>query len=685
MPLMAGGGLRFDPADTTVTAGDAASYMNGFWDWNGTGSPTANVAGTMTVTTHRDNNEMFLEFVIPDTTTSRPDPSNPSGNLALLVGDQVIVELDTRAQRTDNLAPGGSFRFQIRINQRQIVSATVSTRVQSLHDPTKNTWGNATDVTHGTACTPPNTAACVSLTVSSGYVVDLHIPYRALGFPNGQPSSDLGLAILVSNDIGADDAMGKHLQTAVSFPFLDMPVGTDFFNDPGLGEPSTLGDDGPGGNVWSMPSKWGAAQFAAPSADLTQLTFSHSPAFWFSNAIKISNCTALDWSDIATADTTGNQVGLNDWYQYLATKPCKMGVWVSALNSLPMMSISARVLVLWADGGLAPTDDWKVVSLSDPVSFVPGLSTMHLVWDKVPAGGSSVIGGATHPCMKVYILPASLNQAQLDIINAIHDGPTLNTFEATFVTNGLNLSGMSPQAAQMNFTNLASGSCMDTACMQAANLLQDGLLNLLGIRKADAQARDSATGDGHIIVATPVNPKAKSSGDGNGGGTGTKAPWFGVRVTGFAVPSAPPSAPYVFLTEIGGLGWAVPYTRVSDGAIKLAFNVTNPPLLYRDFSVSPIKDYPAPKRRIIMISEVHAPAGYPTPKFTLDNPTPELDAGATIVATVNVAKTTGVTTSWPQWILCLLAGNMLCWLVLLIILVVLFLLIRMLTRRPSTP
>jgi hypothetical protein len=672
LPSMAGGGLRFDTS-TTVTAGDATSWMNGFWDWDGTGTPSPNAPRTMTVTTSSDSSELVLKFAIPDHT-------NDFQGGPLKVGDQVIVELDKRNQRTNLLSPGDSFRFRITISQKQITTATIITPGAA------NAWLTSAPITFGatnTTCTPPYTSGCASLSLNGAdYAVELHIPYTAIGLAS-RPTFDLGLAILVSNDIGADDSMGKHLQTAVSFPFADMPAGVDDFDDPGLVQPTTNGTT----NVWNTPTHWGVAQFTAPGSDLTMLTFSHNPAFYFSEAIKISTCSAGNWSQIDAADTSGNETALKNWYKYFAANPCKMGVWVTATNLSPTTSINARVLVLWADGGLAPSNDWKVVGLSDPVSFGPGLSTTHLVWDKVPAGGSSVVGGATHPCMKVYILPATLSAAQSAAVSAIHDGPTLNAFEAAFVTNGQNLSGMSPQAAQMNFTNLSSGSCTDSACLQASNLVPDGLFNLLGIQKANAQDRDSATGDGHVIIATPVNPNAKGGGDGDGTGTGNpkKEPWFGVRVTGFAVPATASPLPYVFMTEVGGLGWAVPYTMVSDGTLKLAFNVTNPPLLYRDFTVSPIKDYPAPKRKIIMISEVHAPAGYPTPKFTLDNPTPELDAGATIVATVSVDKTSGATGSLPQWIQCLLAGNLLCWLVLLIILAILYFLIRRLMKSSSSP
>lgn len=666
LPALAGGALTFDTAPTTVNSGDAQSWMNRFGDWDQI-SPLAggfvvpNLFGSVGVTTNRTAADLILKFNIPDHTHKKPNDS------VLDVGDQVIVEIDTNATRGATLTDGKSFRYQIVIgsgagNTNKISSARVFTPIVA------NNWGAATAITFPATGSPcpasyPNGCAALSLN-GDDYAVELRVPLAAIGMSN-PPANDVGLAILISNDLGNTHA-GVSDQTAVTFSFADMPAGTAPFNDPGLVQPATNGMT----NIWNMPNHWGTALFSAPSQNPALLTFSQLPAPWLSESIRLSLCDSGRWEDIQPAILGGDQSALAGWYKYERDQPCKMGVWVKATNSSATASVAARILVLWGDAGLNNSNNWRVVGLSPPLSFGPGSSTTRMVWDQVPSMGS-VPGGSTHPCMRAYILPASLSAAQIAMINGIHDGPTFTAFEDAFQA----------QATQMNFTNLANGNCSRPGCTQVVigrNLeLPNELFDMLGVKTAAAQVRGEEGGSEGLERAVPIDPNYKPQ------FPRVNDPWFGVSVQGFAVPVTMPPLPYVFIESIGGVGWAVPYTMVADAGLTLGFNITNPPLLYRDYTVTPVQNFPAPKRRILLLTEVHAPPGMEVPKFTVAGAADGgLDPSATVPGTISVAQTAGGSTL-PYWVRCLLAGNIWCWLIVLIILAIIVLLVR--RRSPASP
>jgi len=678
LPAFAGGALSFLTTPTTVNSGDAVSWMNGFADWDqisaldGSGYVIPNLFGAVSVTTSRTATDLILKFDIPDSTHKKPDGT------PLTVGDQVIVEIDTNATRGATLTaatavnPAKDFRYQIVIGTpavggvgglNAITSASVSTPIAG------NNWGSRTAIAFpgtGQACPASYPNGCATLSLNgSDYVVTLNIPLASIG----SPANDIGLAILVSNDLGNTHTVGGSTvsdQTAVSFSFADMPAGTDPFDDPGLVTPATNGTT----NVWNMPNHWGAGVFNAPSEGPGALSFSHTPQPYFSTSIKISACNIGRWEDIQAADASGNQTALVGWYKYERDAPCKMGIWVDATNSSPSASATARLLVLWADAGLS-ANTWRVVELTGPISFGPGQSISHVVWDKVPSKGS-VPGGTSHPCLRIYLLPTtdatdpntSVVQTAA-VINAIHDAATVAAMERAYGFHG-DLSDAA--TAQMNFTNLANGSCSNAACTQPVigrNIdLRERLLSLVGLEKAVAQPTVAG-----VERAVPLDPNYKST------LPKVNDPWFGVSVQGFAVPVNPPALPYVFLQSVGGVAWGVPYTMVAANSLGLGFKITNPPILYRDLLTSPMQEIAAPKRLILLSTAVHAPTGMPTPVVTISGaPTGGLDPGNTVPGAITVPPTP--ISTLPGWIRCLLAGNIWCWLILLLIIAILVLLFR---------
>lgn len=607
----AGGALQITSGGVSVESGNANSWMNRFSDWDGV-SAVPTLFSSVTVTPQITTSDLVFTFVIRDRTHKKQDATS------LTVGDKVIVQLNPNGSSGSTLEMGGSnnqkdYRYEITIKDNGIFGQIRRTRTSM----TSNIWGASQNMTStggiGIATMPPTTGD------TSDYVVTLTIPLVSLGLTSS-PANNIGLAMLIVNDIGRNNGTQDEL-TAVTFPFGDMPASNDPFTDPGILVSTTAG--GP----WVNPSIWGTGYFSTPPGGSTALALSHSPSQYFSSSLKISVCDAGTWNSIDPPSPMdlGAQGSLNNWYKYFSGKPCKMGVWARVSNTSPAPA-TARLLVLWADGGLG-ANAWKVVELTDPIVFGPGDSTHRVVWDRVPSGGSS--GGATHPCLKVYILPEPLNSSfGADQIRGITNQTQLGQFQNTYGFND----PWNYQVAQMNFTNLASGECTGT-CEQ---LLISGLPSLVSVAMEalgpDALYAQEASTRGRII-ATPIaknddRPRPKPSND-----------WVRVNVHGYAIPESLGPAPYVFLEHIGDVGWGIPVSMLTEQTMNLGFVVGNPPVLYRDFSVSPTKEIQAPRRRILLAASTYAPPGMNVPVIKLETPSIVLNPGETTTTTVRVPQT----------------------------------------------
>lgn len=683
----AGGALMFLTTETEVNSDQPQGWMNRFADWNQTGTFTApNLSSAVSVKTSRTSDAVVVQFKIPDKSTRVP--GTPA--TALVQGDKVILQFDTGATPAASITSGKSIRFEVQIGgsiggQAFFDAIARANRSSPIAGPGGSTiWGSVAPITNFTktssapaGCPSSTSAPCVDMAKTdasdpsfSGYVVTFRIPISVamtsggLGLPTALPS-DIGMAFAIINDLGTTIMVGgqnKDALTAVSFPFGDMPIGVSPFDDPGIVTPAT------NASVWLQPHKWGRALFSQPTSPQTALTLNPGPQAWLSDSIKLADCSAGRWQDIPAATTSGSQNALPLWYRYFPANPCKMGVWVRATNT-GTVPATTRMLVLWGDAGLS-INKWRVVELTPPISFGAGKSTSRVIWDKVPSGGSAS-GSTTHPCMKVYLLPAALNAVDPNTnvtqdeakIKAISDAASLAAFERAYGFNGVN----NPQVAQMNFTNLdaADKECPAGVCVQPMKITRSTETTgqwfaMLGLGSAWAQLASTA---GTERQATPVGR------DGDKPPPAERDPWFGIEVHGFGVPAAPPAVPYVFFQAIGGLAWAVPYRLVNRDALALRFNIGNPQLALRDFNATPIREIPSPTQRILLTTIVNAPAGVPVPKVTtVGGDDRGLEAGQTAPARVDVAPTPiGSDNPLTAFLSCLRAGDWRCWLIVLLI------------------
>jgi hypothetical protein len=678
-----GGVLSLASTPMTVQSGEPQSWMNRYTDWP-TNHPTASAcppnmlegcsfavpkqSGAIAVTTSNDGTNLVFRFVIPDSTRSKPDAGEP-----LDVGDTIVVQIDADGDRAIPLEIGGGantdYRYEIVIGTGVGGTNAISSqsRRTAMNGP-GGVWFQTDPMTSSAGI------GFATLTPGASYDVTLTIPLLSIGTPAG----DIGLAILVVNDLGHTNVNGKSDLTAVTFPFGDMPASSNTtYTDPGLLDAQNAGPP------WTTPNHWGRGVFnPAAAGPETQLSLSHAPSVYFSSSLKVSVCDEANWGDIDPATVGGSQSALASWYQYHAAKPCSMGVWVNATNSSATTVANARLLILWADGGLG-ANDWRVVQLTPPIAFGPGQSVYRTVWSAVPSGGSTTTSG-THPCLKVFILPTTLNKSDPTTgtlydaakINAIDTGAEVNEFQRAYGFQGT----WTPQVAQLNFNYLApaASECTNGACVQVAQADDpvDRLLAVLGIGTANAQPQPQAEAGG-LVRAIPIDPNFVSD----------ERPipdaWFGVNVQGFAVADMPSMSPYTFIEHVGGIAWAIPYTVLQGQPLSLGFNTYNPPLLYRDVFATPMQEISSGNRRIFLSMDVSAPPGSPTPQVTLQPLATEvLTPGQTVATGIDVAAIGDPPSIVERFIACLRAGNLWCWLV---VAVVVLAILALLLRRRTGP
>jgi hypothetical protein len=74
---------------------------------------------------------------------------------------------------------------------------------------------------------------------------------------------------------------------------------------------------------------------------------------------------------------------------------------------------------------------------------------------------------------------------------------------------------------------------------------------------------------------------------------------------GFGTEQTPPQQRYVFVEPLGGLAWAGTEAEMMErNKTPITFGITNPPILFRDFSTPIPKDIPSPARKIVLSSVV---------------------------------------------------------------------------------
>ena len=659
------GSMAFLTTHTSVKAGEAGASIRPGWDWVGRQYDTQakpDVPTQFDVETWSNLTELHFKFTIPDSTQNqlRDTAANTSPFDPEELSDQILIHLDPNDSHESQLH-SGDHKYQILINRQ----ATNNTNGNCTISP-PSTYGKCImkhftpDTINGTwnfGTTPTSATATVRFN-GNAYEVAITIFVSEIGTIS--PSGNFGLAIAVINNLGAKHN-GKTQLSGSAFP-LSIPISNG--NNP------VILDETEVNGVWAQPDKWGVGytttNVPAAAGDL-KLDHKGKDA-WYSASIRLSKCTVLHWEGVAEggANQSGDPTG---WYKYYPKAPtCEMGVWVNVTNKTnPGVIKEGRLLILWADSGIAP-DTWKVVKLTDPIAFSPGESQSVRLWTNVPAGGS-YHNGTTHPCMRVYILPKDLNPSfNENDINAITNSTGVGKLEGAYGI-GANLADTYSRVAQMNFTNLAAQgtSCPDSNMCKftSLSLPQFALLdNNAYLPDVLAKVSDSR-GEGVAVLPKHEVPSR-----------GKEEPLVRVSITGFGIEQTTQQQKYVFIEPLGGLAWAEPQSVFLAGLLQpVAFGITNPAVLFRDFSTPTPTDIPSPTRKIVLATQVKADSGIPVTIKVLpfkDTLAPgETVIAKTVLAVAPALPTAPVGIPLWQW--------------LLLILIILLLLLIMFWRKPQLP
>jgi hypothetical protein len=633
---------------TTVEAGAAFSWMEVARDWDGVQKQTVVVGGNnvdfavptvnyvrpnfepLKVTTSRTASNLVMRFQIPDVTHKQP------GGATLQKGDQIIIQIDPNNSGhtggSTSLSVGTpcniatDYRFEIVIKDDLVDSSGFKV------PDTTTSWGVLNQPSPGCAAPSVSSFTATPSGATAGYDVTLNIPLAFVGSPNGP----VGIAFAYLNDIGHGHPAGggttwEMLGTA--FP-SSMTLST-VANDPGLG--LTAANTTISGS-WLNPSQWGTGFFSPTAGDVT---FTHTPVFWFSNSIKLGLCTTTNWNQIDAAPD-GNQSGLANWYKYhpgaTATDlPCQMRVWLQVKKTPAAGTVKRRFLIVWATPGIAP-GTWSVVSLIDPIGVTNNNETFSVLWPNVPKSSFSL---TSHPCIRAYVLPELLDQTANDggttvnidkaFIESITTQHQLDLIEAAYNVNA----GADAHTAQMNFTNIVTNpmNCPDTKCQQTASL--DGG----GNRPADA-----STGEGVRILKASFNPAAdnnataaQQTNDTGGETQDVRGGLVRIYVEGFGVDVGGTSKDYTFLQTLGGIGYVITNKDlVANQGLTLQFEVTNPRLLRRDLTRNPPTEVLSPTRDVFLNVKVLTTNGVTAPTFTVNVDHTHLGPGETSKGTIVV-------------------------------------------------
>jgi hypothetical protein len=608
LTLHASGTLSLLTTHKLVTAGDAGSFMRPNWDYDETlmGTPARAINTTVIpnksvafkVDSWSDNSMLHLKFYIPDKTISSVGSVNVGGicdTSTLCLGDRIIVHIDPNnsghktTNPTTTLENGTS---NIDKDHRYIL-VLKNNNVSSLEHfiPRNATAWNATTAYTAAATVP---ALGQPVIVVNEYQVELRIPYSDIGI-SSPPTGNIGIAIAVINDLGVPlyiNGNDTPQLTGSAFP-LSMPI--DVSNSPNP-EPQVVGS-APENGVWAKPNHWGVGYFSSTPQDsltIEGLELPHGSIPWFSTAIRLSKCNVASWDDVQPAPTTGDQSNLTGWYKYYPSGPCQMGVWVNAkYNQITLnKNIEGRLLILWADTFVGTTGSvfkWSVIRLTDTMVFPPQLDTItREIWENVPLNGSYG-GGTTHPCLRVYLLPAILDSVDSNIkydetrIREITTSLELTQLERAYKIAPNIGDGRS---AQMNFTNLAPKTGPDSTCTDQC--VFDDVLSLSSAKKM-AGGKILTTGKTAVVVKNEGEPQDPPSND----------PLVRVDITGFGIAASSQARNYVFLEPIGGFGWVAQRTNFTD-AQTVKFALGNPTVLWRDFTGATPRDIPSPPREIVL-------------------------------------------------------------------------------------
>ncbi len=620
-PAFSAPGLDFSSTtEPTVwtTAGSAQSFMNTSWDMNvnlissvpssSSTPPKPDVRQVVQFKTWNDGTNLRFKFQIPDY-------SMRVASYTLTTGDTLVIQINGN-NSGETAIQADDYRFELTLKDKLIFSQKLK---------------------HGNGAVSPNwnlgsakSYASTPVVNGANYLLDITIPFADVGVTSG---SSFGLSIGWVNDFGytymestPTGTVTKSYLSGAAFP-ADMLL-TDA-SQPGLSGEAANGH-------WKDPTKWGQGYFIQP-AQAANVAFSHSPAFYFSDSIRLGLCSAMGFDDIGAADpsTFMSQNTIKNWYLYNSGGPCKMGIWVRANAS--GAAGKARFLVMWADGGLGQgAAAWRTVALTPEVILTPGQVTFTEFWGNVPANGSSSPNPNNHPCLKIYALPpdsSSLYTGTWSTTNLANNAQAdVGAFEQHF---GLQDPNIDFKSAQMNFNNLTTGTCQQQICALApmrerVHVAFLGDASGLGSVLAQNDSLRSGT-DSRAVIDQPTG---NVKGD-------PKQGEVRIWVTGFGVSTEPSSLPYKFVEEVGGLGWSIPSALIDSGVVSnLGFTVGNPAVLYRDFSKTPVVEMKSPPRRLVLSTVIQTAPGVSKPyilKGAWDDAGKVLQAGESTPVTMTLA------------------------------------------------
>lgn len=652
------GNMSVTSTQTTVTAGEAASYMRAGSDWN-KNDATAVVGGIAVpklaqfskITSWRDGTALHFKFQIPDITSRRDDDT------VLICGDQIIVQIGQPGSSATALAAGSDFRYQITLlNENQ---ATLQRYLpQPVGSPLVGNWKNVAEAT---------TTATVSVTgAAPNYVVQLDIPIGEVGVTAAQmndPQGAIGLAIALLNDLGHSHTVGGspvHEATGTTFPIGMglLPASDPVFTCGIAGAPTPETATG----NWKNPSTWGRGYFnlASPAGDVT---LDQGPQYTLSRAIRIGRCNVLNFGQIPEVTVANwesiQQNVANNWYLFNSALPCRMAIWIDAKVAGSGV-VNKRFIAVWGRPGIGQKD-WFFVGLTDPVPVSAPNTPVTLIWNAPPPQNFT-----GHPCLRVYVVPENLTQAQIDQIKAIDTDAKLDA-----VVNTIVLPQGAAKSAQMNFSNLAGGNCALGSCMPLAatfpendeiDWAQFGFISSAHAQEPDDRRPDAGAGR---------DPDGQPGDD-------RKSNLVRVIAYGFGVAQPESGRTYSYVESIGQVGYAIPSSMFAQGPLPVVFDVVNPALTESSYANGSAIEIASPPRRIFVHVTTDVVSGDPVP--TIDTSALDriaegtLEPGQVVPVEVSIASEPSQPPPPPWW-------KKYWWVLLILIIFLLLLLFR--RRQPA--
>jgi hypothetical protein len=526
-------------SDASILESGSPNCAGPLMDWVG-GTPVENhlVDKQVSVYTKQNASNLYFRFVVHDSTTNEMQPisGGPLPN-----GEKIVIELDPQNLGGVTLPSGADYRLDI--VHKWSTGTVVTTFYNSTLPPDtvclKQQWQIMP--------TPTDIQVALDVDSKTQYTIGIQIPFGDIG---NTVKSNFGVGFIIVNDLGYCDQTGQVCKaTATSFPFD--PGNLAITNSTNTNAPT----DPVGCGNWLVPNYWGGGPFNSLSGGVT---ISRLPYDWLSDAITVFSC-----------GTTPN-------YQYYPDPPCKLTI-QAVLNNTTGTDQVRNILFLWGDYGTGQLK-WRYVDLQQSVTIpAAGGPVTSILWTTVPRNLPE------HPCVRVYILPATL----------------LASFSATdmqmrFDTPGFTAADLEtayslgpPQWAQKNISVATSGTMCPLGCGVASRFPDIGpapaafnpvqasisLPYLLGAVPllADLMHWQSTvgtvSGDQHVPIYWPSRDKEQLE---------REDAAIQVRAVCSATAPASNKTPrYDFLEDCGGVLKLIPSGLLGKKNVPFIFNVSN--------------------------------------------------------------------------------------------------------------